>query len=69
LTVGFIHVNYQEIVDYKLDQNELVTQVTMFALRGIGLAENAIQTHFNPELFYQLFSSRDLKSIYDKTLI
>ncbi len=53
--VGFIHVNYQDIVDYKLTQEELIEQMTVFSLRAIGLTEKAIQKHFNPELFFQLF--------------
>jgi len=38
----------QRVVDYGLPQKKVVEQVVWFALRGLGLKEEAIRRHYNP---------------------
>ncbi|HEX3870094.1 MAG TPA: hypothetical protein VHV77_06645, partial [Pirellulales bacterium] len=38
----------QGVVDYGVPQNTLVEQVVWFALRGLGLKEEAIRRYYNP---------------------
>jgi len=56
LAVGYIHIQYSKIVNYRVTQNELIAQITLFSLRGIGLKENAIQNYFNPKELAESFS-------------
>jgi hypothetical protein len=44
------------VADYGASRDELVEHAVRFLLQGIGLSEEAIQTHFNPQAF-ALFSS------------
>jgi AcrR family transcriptional regulator len=37
------------VIDYELSREELVEQVVWFALRGMGLKEEAIRRHYNPK--------------------
>jgi AcrR family transcriptional regulator len=39
----------QPVVDYRLPREKLVEQAVWFALRGLGLKEEAIRRHYNPE--------------------
>ena len=36
-------------IDYNVSKDALVEQATWFALRGVGLAEEAIKRHYNPK--------------------
>lgn len=40
----------QSVVDYGLPREALVEQVVWFALRGMGLKEEAIKRHYNPKV-------------------
>lgn len=62
LVVGFIHVNYQNIINYKLRHEELIEQMAIFSFRGVGLSEKAIQKHFNPELFFSTYFHQNKQS-------
>lgn len=37
------------VIDYGVDADTLVQEITRFALRGIGLKEEALKRHFNPK--------------------
>jgi AcrR family transcriptional regulator len=39
----------QPVVDYRLSREKLLEQAVWFALRGMGLKEEAIRRHYNPE--------------------
>ena len=36
-------------IDYNVTKDALVEQATWFALRGVGLGEEAIKRHYNPK--------------------
>jgi AcrR family transcriptional regulator len=42
--------------DYKVSPEELLNQVVWFALRGMGLTDKAIATHYNPKALALSFS-------------
>ena len=44
------------VVDFKANQRELIEQATRFALRGLGLKDDAIRRHYNPKAFALLAS-------------
>jgi AcrR family transcriptional regulator len=43
------HMPDQPTVDYGVPKEKLVEQAVMFALRGLGLKEEAIRRHYNPK--------------------
>jgi AcrR family transcriptional regulator len=45
------HLAEPSVVDYGVSRTTLIEQAVRFALRGIGLKEEAIQRHFHPELW------------------
>jgi AcrR family transcriptional regulator len=44
----FQSVPMKPVIDYGTTPNELVSQVVVFALRGAGLKQKAIKSHYNP---------------------
>jgi hypothetical protein len=43
------HLADPPTVDYGVSRTTLIEQAVRFALRGIGLKEEAIQRHYHPE--------------------
>jgi hypothetical protein len=44
------------VVDYQVPRAKLVEQAVWFALRGLGLKEQAIQRYYNPKTLSQFFN-------------
>ena len=45
-----------EVIEYKSSPEELVNQAAWFALRGLGLTDSAMTTHFRPEALAAFFT-------------
>lgn len=46
---GLIALSQSPVIDYAVDPEQLLHEAVLFALRGIGLTEKAIATHYNPK--------------------
>jgi AcrR family transcriptional regulator len=44
-----VHLPARATMDYKVSREELLNQAVAFALRGMGLTDKAIATHYNPK--------------------
>jgi len=47
--IAINHLPKKPVIDYKVDREELLHEVTWFALRGLGLTDQAIARHYNPK--------------------
>ena len=47
--VGLVHLPKKPALDYKTSRQGLLDEATWFALRGMGLTDMAIATHYNPK--------------------
>ena len=47
--VALVHLPGKPTMDYKVSREELLNQAVAFALRGMGLTDKAIATHYNPK--------------------
>lgn len=47
--LALVHLPDRPAIDYKVSREELLHQAVWFALRGMGLTDQAIATHYNPE--------------------
>ena len=54
-TIAINHLPKKPVIDYKVDREELLHEVTWFALRGLGLTDQAIARHYNPKALSVFF--------------
>ena len=54
--LALVHLPGKPAMDYKVPREELLNQVVWFALRGMGLTDKAIATHYNPKALALSFS-------------
>lgn len=47
--VALVHLPDKPAMDYKVSREELLNQVVWFSLRGMGMTDKAIATHYNPK--------------------
>jgi AcrR family transcriptional regulator len=57
MMLAFTHAPDKPVVRYNVPQKSLVEEAVVFCLRGLGVKDEAIQTHYNPAAF-GLFSRR-----------
>lgn len=53
--IATMHLPKKPVVDYQATREELVHQAVWFALRGLGLKDEAIQKHYNPKALASFF--------------
>ena len=53
--IAINHLPKKPVIDYKVDREELLHEVTWFALRGLGLTDQAIARHYNPKALSVFF--------------
>jgi len=53
--IAINHLPKKPVIDYKVDREELLHEVTWFALRGLGLTDQAIARHYTPKALSVLF--------------
>ena len=53
--VAINHLPRRPVIDYHLAREELLHEVIWFALRGLGLTDNAITRHYNPKALSVFF--------------
>lgn len=54
--IATMHLPKKPVVDYEATREELVQQAVWFALRGVGLRDEAIKRHYNPKALALFFS-------------
>jgi len=47
--LALVHLPEKPAIDYRVSREELLNYAVWFALRGMGLTDKAIGTHFNPK--------------------
>lgn len=47
--VALVHLPDKPAMDYKVSREELLNQVVWFSLRGMGMTDKALATHYNPK--------------------
>jgi len=47
--IGMAHLPQRPAMDYKTSREELLNQAVWFVLRGMGMTDKAIATHYNPK--------------------
>lgn len=57
VALGFLNLPKQAVIQYGVPREKLVDEAVLFALRGMGLTDQAIQVHYNPEIL-ALFSKK-----------
>ncbi len=50
-----VYLPGKPVIDYQISREELLNQAVWFALRGIGLTDKAIATHYNPKALALFF--------------
>ena len=54
--IAAMHLPEKPVVDYGATRDELVQQAVWFALRGLGLKDEAIKRHYNPQALALFFT-------------
>ena len=54
--LAMVHLPGKPTMDYKISREELLNQAVWFALRGMGMTDKAIATHYNPKALALSFS-------------
>lgn len=54
--IATMHLPKKPVVDYEATREELVQQAVWFALRGVGLRDEAIKRHYNPKALALFFN-------------
>jgi len=55
--IAFNHLPKKPVIDYCVDREELAHQVIWFALRGLGLTDQAIAKYYNPKALSAFFGT------------
>jgi AcrR family transcriptional regulator len=55
MAVNLCHLSDESAFEYEGSKEELVDQVVLFCLRGIGMTESAIDRHFRPDRLSKIF--------------
>ena len=53
--IAINHLPSRPVIDYHVDREELLHEVIWFALRGLGLTDNAIACYYNPKALSAFF--------------
>ena len=53
--IAIMHLPDKPAVDYRTSREELLNQAVWFALRGMGVKDEAIVTHYNPKALAMFF--------------
>ena len=53
--IAIDHLPRRPVIDYHVSREELLHEVIWFALRGLGLTDNAISRHYNPKALSVFF--------------
>jgi AcrR family transcriptional regulator len=53
--LALVHLPRKPVMDYKVSREELLHQAVWFALRGMGLTDKAIATHYHPKALALFF--------------
>jgi hypothetical protein len=53
--IAINHLPRQPVIDYHVDREELLHEAVWFALRGLGLTDQAIAQHYNPKALSGFF--------------
>ena len=56
VAIGFLNLPEEQVINYGFPMEEMLDQAVRFALRGMGLTDEALKTHYNPEML-ALFTS------------
>jgi hypothetical protein len=56
--IATMHLPPEPVIDYKLSREELLQDATWYALRGLGLKDEAIQHYYNPKMLAQFFGDQ-----------
>lgn len=54
--IGIMHLPNNPVIDYQTSRQELLNQAVWFALRGVGLKDEAIAAHYNPKALALFFA-------------
>jgi hypothetical protein len=55
-----MHLPAKPVIDYRLSREELLQEATWFALRGLGLKDEAIQQYYSPKTLALFFGDQPL---------
>ena len=58
--VGTMHLPHRPVVDYQVRREELLKETVWYALRGLGLRDEAITKHFDPQALALFFGDEPL---------
>jgi AcrR family transcriptional regulator len=53
--IAIMHLPENPVIDYRASREDLLHQAVWFALRGMGLKDEAIAAHYNPKAFSLFF--------------
>jgi AcrR family transcriptional regulator len=53
--IAINHLPKKPVIDYRVDREELLNQVTWFVLRGLGMTDAAIARYYNPKALSVFF--------------
>jgi len=53
--IAINHLPKKPVIDYHVTREELLHEVIWFALRGLGLTDNAIARYYNPKALSAFF--------------
>jgi AcrR family transcriptional regulator len=59
--IALMQLPEQPLINYKTGRQQLCDQVVRFALRGIGMKDQAIRKYYNPKILDAFFSSAEMK--------
>ena len=55
--IAIMHLPSQPVIEYGVSKQDLLHQVVWFALRGMGMKDDAIARHFDPKALEIFFGS------------
>jgi hypothetical protein len=56
--IAIMHLPEKPAIDYRTSREELLNQAVWFALRGIGLKDEAIAVHYDPKALAVFFGEQ-----------
>ena len=58
--IAIMHLPKEPVVDYRVSKQGLLNEAMLFALRGLGLSDQAIARHYDPKALALFFGQNEL---------
>ena len=65
--IAVMHLPEEPVIDYQVSKEQLVHEAMLFALRGLGLTDQAIGRYYSPKALALFFSDENMEGFFEQS--